>query len=323
MHVRNRLADVKKLRTNICQDFLKLIIKPNWKKILYEKAKYIVENRKKGADKYNEFYNKMRNIGYENISIDDMDITIIFEIIMSCKDIREYIDKRTISCFKTIKGNKNIDSHSNDNENEKDLYLRGLLDLLNLEDFVKTVDKFETHIDENKRLKFRKNNICKIEKLKDILDEERIVLIQNEKQMINDINRILNSEDKLEAWIHIYDFYFKKAYKIEHDVNILDKFLLMASDMNVSLAHKYAADLYIIKMKDLKEGIKRIERHLYSDGIEKTKLSSAVDSLNTYLLHGGEKTVDFLNMINYIEKNGYMLTVNQHGLYKINGLKNN
>lgn len=38
MDVRNRMADVIKLRCNVCQDFLKLIIDDNWQQFIYEKA---------------------------------------------------------------------------------------------------------------------------------------------------------------------------------------------------------------------------------------------------------------------------------------------
>lgn len=44
--------------------------------------------------------------------------------------------------------------------------------------FVKTVDKNEVRIDDEERLAYRSKYIPKIEELTDILDEERIELIQ-------------------------------------------------------------------------------------------------------------------------------------------------
>lgn len=44
MDVRNRMANVVKLRCNACQDFLKLVIQPNWQQNLYNKAEREVMN---------------------------------------------------------------------------------------------------------------------------------------------------------------------------------------------------------------------------------------------------------------------------------------
>ena len=38
MDVRNRMADVVKLRCNVCQDFIRMILKEGWQKELYKKA---------------------------------------------------------------------------------------------------------------------------------------------------------------------------------------------------------------------------------------------------------------------------------------------
>ena len=39
MEIRNRMADLSKLRRNVCQDFLRMVAQPNWQKQLYAKAK--------------------------------------------------------------------------------------------------------------------------------------------------------------------------------------------------------------------------------------------------------------------------------------------
>lgn len=39
MHIRNRINDIKKLRCNACQDYLKLVAIEGWKKPLYKKLR--------------------------------------------------------------------------------------------------------------------------------------------------------------------------------------------------------------------------------------------------------------------------------------------
>lgn len=59
MNVRNRMADVVKLRCNVCQEFLKLIICDGWQLVVYNKAKDEVTKNGKFKDKYIPIYEKM------------------------------------------------------------------------------------------------------------------------------------------------------------------------------------------------------------------------------------------------------------------------
>lgn len=93
MDVRNRMADVIKLRCNVCQDFLKLIITDNWQQFIYEKAKKEIDNNGRYKDKYISAYEKMREIGIDNYSIDSMDVTFISEIVHGCKEIAPTNDR--------------------------------------------------------------------------------------------------------------------------------------------------------------------------------------------------------------------------------------
>ena len=177
MDIRNRMHDVVKLRCNACQDFLRMVIVPNWQQSLYNKAKYEVTTSTKLKNKYIPAYEKMRDFGIEEYSIDDMDVTFISELLYSCPEIAPS-DKRTKMAMSTLTDNRNAQDHSGENEDDEELYLRGLLDLVNLRNFIRTVDKYETTISDEKRLNFRKDYAKKIDDLKDLLDEERITLIQ-------------------------------------------------------------------------------------------------------------------------------------------------
>ena len=46
MEIRNRMPDVVKLRCNACQEFLKMVIKPNWQQRLYDIAKEATDRKK-------------------------------------------------------------------------------------------------------------------------------------------------------------------------------------------------------------------------------------------------------------------------------------
>ena len=75
MDARNRMADVVKLRCNACQDFLKLIISDNWQQFVYNKAQREIQDNGRYKEKYLSAYEKMREIGIDNYSVDDMDLT--------------------------------------------------------------------------------------------------------------------------------------------------------------------------------------------------------------------------------------------------------
>ncbi len=68
MEIRNRIANVMKLSCNTYQDFLKMVIKPDWQKKLYDIAKNaIVHNRY--ADNYRPAYKKMHDTKIDNYGI--------------------------------------------------------------------------------------------------------------------------------------------------------------------------------------------------------------------------------------------------------------
>ena len=63
MFVRNRMPEVVKLRCNACQDFLRMVIIPEWRSHVYEAAQTNITG--KYRDKYVAAYDKMREKGVE------------------------------------------------------------------------------------------------------------------------------------------------------------------------------------------------------------------------------------------------------------------
>ena len=171
MDVRNRMADVVKLRCNVCQDFIRMILKEGWQKELYKKAQEEITSNGRFKDKYIPTYEQMRNSenGIDDYSVDDMDVTLITELVEAnfrgkFPGIKSVEDVTRIA-LKELRDDRNRTNHSNENEEADELYLCGLLALCNLREFVRTVDKVEKGIDDEQRLAYRHMYIPKIEEL--------------------------------------------------------------------------------------------------------------------------------------------------------------
>lgn len=244
MDVRNRMADVVKLRCNACQDFLKLVIRQGWQQKLYDKAEKAVIRNEKYKDKYIAAYEKMRDTGIENYGIDVMDVTFISEIILHCGNIVSASDetKRTL---RQLVDDRNQTNHSSENEEPEELYLRGLLALCDLRKFIRVVDKTETSIDDNARMQYRKEYMAKIEELKTLLDDERIELIKREKDIMADIKKVLNSDDDGRTWAKINGYYCDKYFKIDKEAEAYQSFIFKAAEAGVMEAYGIAAEYHI------------------------------------------------------------------------------
>lgn len=315
MDVRNRMADVVKLRCNACQDYLKLVINDGWQQIIYNKAKNEITTNSRRVDKYIAAYEKMRDIGIENYSIEDMDVTFISEVIHGCRSIVPTTDK-TRKAIERLTEDRNLTNHSNENEEDEELYLRGLLALCNLRDFVRTVDRFETEIEDERRKIYRSTYITKIEELKVKLDEERILLIQRNKDVERDINRILESNDSLKTWSDLSELYMNRYWKLEKDPERYNEFMVKASDAGITEAHGNAADYFFMIRKDYVEGERRLLMLFNSfDILPAYESKRIVDTLNYYLLQGNTITEGMAKLINGIIEQGYPVLKSDDGLY--------
>ena len=315
MNVRNRMADVVKLRCNACQDFLKLIIHDGWQQVIYSKAKDEVTTNGRYKDKYISAYEKMRDSGVEKYGIEDMDVTFISEVVHRCRSIAPTKDK-TKKAIKKLTEDRNFTNHSNENEEDEELYLRGLLSLCNLRDFVRTVDRFEIEIDDESRSLYRSTYISKIEVLKEILDVERILLIQRTRDVESDINKILESEDRSKTWCDLSALYMNRYLKLEKNPECYYEFMVKASDAGITEAHGRAADYYFMIRKDYGEGESRL--FMLFDSFDKLPAGKAkyiMDTLNHCLLQGNALTEGMTRLVNGIIEQGYPILKSDDGLY--------
>ena len=275
-------------------------------------------NNTRYKDKYIATYEHMRNSeeGTSNYSVDDMDVTLITELVVARFVGIESVEKVTRNALIELRDNRNLTNHSSENEEADELYLRGLLALSNLRDFVRIVDKFETAIDDNKRLAYRQKYIPKIEELKDLLDEERIDLVQKEKSMRKDIQRVLDSDDPLKTWVEVSELYMNRYYKLEKNYEGVNEFMVRASDAGVVFAHLHAAQYFMIYEKDYKEAESRLFM-LYDSGAGFTVsyAHEMLEIINDYILKGNHITEGMQKIIKGLEEHGFKSEKNEIGLY--------
>ena len=318
MDVRNRMADVIKLRCNVCQDFLKLIITDNWQQFIYEKAKKEIDKNGRYKDKYIPAYEKMREIGIDNYSIDSMDVTFISEIVHGCKEIAPTND-RTRKSIEQLVEDRNLMNHSNENEEPEELYLQSLLALCNLKNFIKAVDKFETNIQDNVRIEYRRKYVKLIDDLKDILDEERILLIQKRKNILKDVQRILDCTDekqRLSTWWKLERLYMDRYWKLENDCDRYIEFIISASDAGIREAHNSAVNYFFIIKKDYEEGERRLFM-LYESykSLPTYESQSIINTINGYLMKGNKLTHGMEKLIKLVIEQGYSVEKNDEGYF--------
>lgn len=312
MEVRNRMADVVKLRCNACQVFLKMVIRPDWQTELYAIAKNAIDSNK-FADNYIAAYEKMRDVGIENYSVDDMDVSIIVQIVRFCGSIVS-VRKQTREAIGKLKDDRNTTNHSNENEENEELYLRGLLSLCDLRNFIRTVDRYEVSIPDEERIEYRRKYTAKIDELKNTLDEERIYLVQRTKQIDLDIQKILESKDRHQTWIQIMDLYNKQSLMTK-DNFLLNLFVVRASDEGIKEAHGYAVDYYMMIEHNYLEGERRMEWLFDQDGhISVADAHKITDQITHYQWMNNTVTEGMLKMLKRLDSAGYPVEMTNNGV---------
>ena len=316
MDVRNRLADVTKLRCNVCQDFIKMILKKDWKQQLYNKASSEVSGKTKSKEKYEHVFEQMREKGVEAYRVDDMDVTLITELVASNFAGFFSTEPKTRSALYQLKNDRNIKSHSGENEEPGELYLHGLLALYNIKNFIITVDKYEVCIDENERLAFKQEYIAKTEALMETLDEERIELIQRKKDMDRDIQTVLNSRKPSRMWCDMIESYAKRFLLPGGDTQRFYDFFIHASDSGVPYAHSHAAD-YFRRNKDYNEAVQRWLMLFDSKTeIYISDVNDMISMINEYIEMGNSATKGMLEIISKLQEKDFNIIENGDGFYQ-------
>lgn len=312
MHIRNRIADIKKLRCNACQDYLKLIIVDGWRSLLYEKTQIAV---KYSPSKYKPAYKIMRAKGIENYEIEDMDVTFISEIIHKCPDIcPSKIQSRKV--IEQLTEDRNVNGHSDENEECEELYRYAFLSLSNLQRFIDTVDEWEIDIPDEIRLEYSQRYSAKIVEMQKLIDEERISHVQSVKDIDGDIQKILTNEDSHATWCNVIKIYMDKSFKIDHNVEKFQEFILRASDAGIIYAHGQAADYYLNTDNNCDEAERRIR--LLMENKEKFSQGDAqsiISAISTYMIRGNVLTEGLEEVVVTLIDRGYPIEKDSTNVY--------
>lgn len=264
MDIRNRMADVVKLRENVCQEFINFFLNDNWQQELFELARDEVKNNTPQKVRYKGTYDKMIDLGIETYTVDKMDFTIISAIVDANNRNKfssmKKISNKTREALNLLRDTRNPTGHTTGNEDKEELYLHGLLTLCYLKKFVTVVFDYEQTIKEEKRMAYRQKYVNEIENLKDLLDEERIELIQWKKEINKDILKIKKSNNQAYEWGRVFYHYFDSYMKYERTDQSYEKynyFIIQASNYGIEGAHSLVANHFIVE-KDYAEAEHRL-----------------------------------------------------------------
>ena len=297
MDIKHRQQDVKELVCKACQDFIRLILPENWQQPLFKELETLI--RGDHADNYIGAYGKMCDKGIENYHVEDMDTAFISNLVRFSRIIKT--SDSTKKAIAEVAIDRNLYGHTSENEEAEELYLRALLSLVILRKFICTIQMKEKRIDENERLAFRQKYIQLIQDLMDVLDSERIELIQRDKDIEKDIQRILNSDTPDLLWSKISETYFKRYWTIEKDPDRCAEFWIRASDSGIKNAHTSAVTGYLLR-KDYANATEKIVLSYKDAPYDNTP--SLIDNINSIILYTGKCPHELEEIIEDLRKQG-------------------
>lgn len=298
MKIRNRMSDVVELRNHVCQGFMKMITADNWRETLYCFVQD--EINKPHKNNYIEQYKKIRKKGIENYSIDDMDVPFIVNIIQFCPQIATATKESKLS-LRHIKEDRHITNHSSENEPDEELYLRALISLRDLQNFLHTVDDYETAISDEKRSQFVRVYSKEIDDLKLKIYNDCIELFQIKK----DIQQILSSENQEDIFYQVYEVYIKRWSLSAEDKYKWRLFVIEASNAGINCAHGYAANAFLF-LKDIDSATHCYEMMIEGpDSISVSVAHQITDFVNDLYIKGEKPTERMLQLVKRVKEQGY------------------
>ena len=191
--------------------------------------------------------------------------------------------------------------------------------MCNLRSFVKTVDKFETNIADEKRIEFIRKYLPLISEKMDLLDNERISLIQRKKDIEKDVKRIIDCIDEKQRhhlWSEIKHFYIQRYWLHEKDYDRCFEFEICASDAGIKEAHSDAVDYYI-KIRDFNEAERRLQ--FYYDSYEIMPVESIkwlIYTINKWFDEVGDYPVLTDRFLSRLEEQGKVIVKNEDGFFE-------
>lgn len=321
MDIRNRMADVVKLRCNALQDFFEMIKKENWKQELYNTAEGALGT--KFQAKYITAYEAMREAGIDSYQVEDMDVTLIVELIGAERAGKFYginpVERETYKAVLQVKDDRNSKDHSGENEEPDVLYLTGLLSLCNVKRFVRTVDRYETSIEEAERLSYRRKYIEAADELMNTIDAERMDYLLQEKEIEVAIRRIRESKAPSREFHAQNRAFMERYWRFGGNGEKYYDFLIQASDAGIKYADYLAISATAYK-EDYEETDRRLIEYLKTKTpFDRNDCHAVLNIINRLLEQGREMTVKMEEVIQSLKEKGFGLETTDEGMYFISG----
>ncbi len=258
MELKDIRSGIKDLIEDALQDFMALVVEDKWQEKLYAMAKSAVTNNDRRA-KFKDVYIVLDKIDDKTkFTTKHMDTSLIVEVTyyddLGNKNKRNKKDKfveinpKTQIAIYNLSQARNDLSHKTRHESPQKLYENGLVALRFLNDFIETVDCFELSIDEHKRNTFKKKYEKPTEKLRELLEDTHTKIKQDEK-IKKDIQHILDSSDRDQAWSKISGPYYSN-WNPPMGEEEFNTFITEAAKTGIVQAYSSAADYYYFKAKD-------------------------------------------------------------------------
>lgn len=320
MNIKYRMEDINTLICKACQDFLSLIIRPDWQEKLFNTAKSEIAKKaagkKNNAEKFIEAYEIMKDLNVvTDYSVTNMDVTIINAIVNNGVDsgIVPLVERSTKNALSTLVKDKNTASHSGKNEDSITLYRRGFIFLEHLRIFVQTVEKYEcVNIKEGDRTSYRKRYIPEIENLLKTLDEERIELIQQKSKREKDIKLVLESETPNRTWVEVLETYMLD-WRLHKDDTEYVAFVTEAAAAGIVQAYVSAVDYYYLIAKDYDMAEKYLSYLYQTKKYKENNRQYMLWLANIYLNNWSKQTGDDEAIINTLISEGYSIEKSADG----------
>ncbi len=314
------LERINKEKTLALQRFLDLALIDNWQSDLYEILKEKYEKGKlKGICK--NAYDDMCLNGIENYCTKRMDITFALEVIKMKNKGGGYLvplNKNTFKSLQFLINDRNKKSHFSYNENQEEYYYQILLNISDIQQFIKNVHHNETRISESKRLEYTQKYGQQFKQLHDEVITELLDFL-NCKKIDESIEKIKSSKEPQKVFSAAM-VYFSRQLPWEKGKELPgERFHIKASDAGIVEAHSFAA-LIDCDYHRFDKAIERMERiYIANNVLHFHECQQIINIINLYKKSAGkEPTERMKKMISIITKQGYMVYENDKGNYILN-----
>lgn len=313
MHIRNRTSDIAVLRCHICQDFLKMIVTDNWQETLYKFVQDNISGQYK--NNYIEQYKIIRSKGIENYSIDDMDVPFIAKVLQYAPQISAHkLNKSTLKVLSCIKEDRNATNHSSENESDEELYLRSLISLRDLSDFIHTVDLYETAISDEARSIFTRKYSKELTDLKLIIYNDCIETFQIER----DIQLIKASENQTETFQQIHQSYIGRRRLDDTNRNLLNIFEIKAANSGIKDAYGYAEIYCEYILHDFDKAAYWYEKMIRENNeLNVQNVRQLICSVNHACEVIGKPPAPMMDLIKLVKNQGFEIEEASNGMFLV------